>query len=162
MKTFNIAALFVASIALASACASQSGATGAKSDDEAVVGPPQVSWKNMTKKQKGKFMEKVVVPKMEPLFQAFKPDDYKTFDCKTCHGKGADDETFKMPNPDIEALPKSQEGWAKLKEHHPDWLKFVGEEVKPKMAALLGLPEFNPKDPQPGTVGCSACHTTEK
>jgi|CXWL01.1.fsa_nt_gi hypothetical protein len=40
--------------------------------------------------------------------------------------------------------------------------KFMKAQVMPQMAALLGLEEFNPKEPKTGTFGCSNCHTTAK
>ena len=38
-----------------------------------VVTPAEVPWKDMTKQQKGRYMAKVVVPKMKVTFQAFDP-----------------------------------------------------------------------------------------
>ena len=53
----------------------------------------------MTKEQRGKFMAKVVMPKMKELFVSFDPKTFAEVNCKTCHGEGAVDKTFKMPNP---------------------------------------------------------------
>jgi hypothetical protein len=128
----------------------------------AVVGPPAVAWKDMTKEQKGKFMKAVVVPKMKPAFQAFDADQFKKFDCRTCHGKDPKAKEFKMPNPDIYVLPGTPAGFGELMQKKPKWMKFMGEQVKPQMAALLGLPNFDPKKPEPGAFGCMACHTTKK
>ncbi len=43
------------------------------------------------------FMKKQVVPTMRPLFQAFDAKKYANFGCKTCHGKNAKENKFKMP-----------------------------------------------------------------
>ena len=44
----------------------------------------------------------------------------------------------------------------------PKMVKFMGEIVKPQMAALLGVPEFDPKKPEAGGFGCMSCHTMKK
>jgi hypothetical protein len=125
------------------------------------AGPPQ-PWKDMTPEQKGKYMKEVIVPKMKPAFQAFDADQFKKFGCDTCHGKEAKARKFKMPNPDIFQLPSTPAGFAELKEKKANWMKFMGGTVKPQMAALLGLPEFDPKKREAGGFGCGECHTTKK
>jgi hypothetical protein len=127
---------------------------------EAVVGPPAVAWKDMTKQQKGKFMKMVVTPKMKVAFQAFDGDEFKKFDCGTCHGKDAKAKEFKMPNPGMFVLPSTPEGFGELMKKKPKWMEFMGKTVKPQMAALLGIKEFDPKNPkEPDTFACHACHT---
>ena len=139
------------------------GHSASKGSAEApVVGPPQVAWKAMKKNQKAKYMEKVVVPHMEPLFQAFDGKKFATFNCETCHGGGAEDGTYELPNPDIFALPTTPEGFGKLMADKGEWMKFMGGQVKPEMAKLLGLEEFEPKAPKPDTFSCGACHTSAK
>ncbi len=44
----------------------------------------------------------------------------------------------------------------------PEMVKFMAEVVKPRMAALLGLPEFDPNKPEAGGFGCAGCHTIKK
>jgi hypothetical protein len=126
-----------------------------------VVGPPQVAWKEMTKEQKGKFMKSVVVPKMKPLFTSFDAEFFPKVDCATCHGKDAKARGFKMPNPELYVLPGTPAEFAEVAQKKPKWVKFMAETVKPQMAALLGLPEFDPKNAQPGTMGCHNCHTVK-
>jgi hypothetical protein len=132
-------------------------AAGAK-----VVGPPEVAWKDMTAEQKGKYMKEVVMPKMKPAFQAFDADEFKKFGCPTCHGDKAKQKKFKMPNADLPELPGDQAGFATLMEKKPKMMKFMGETVKPEMAKLLGLPEFDPKKPEAGGFSCGNCHTFKK
>jgi hypothetical protein len=127
-----------------------------------VVGPPTTAWKDMTKEQKGKFMKEVVVPKMKPAFQAFDGEEFKKFDCATCHGSKGKARGFKMPSPQIYALPDSKEGFEALMKKKPKWIEFMGMTVKPQMAALLGQPEFNPEKPEAGGFGCQNCHTSKK
>ena len=126
-----------------------------------VTGPPK-PWKEMTAAQRGKYMKDVVMPRMQVAFQDFDAEEFKKFGCDTCHGKQAKARKFKMPNPDIYALPATAAGFAPLMEKKPRMLKFMGEVVKPRMAALLGVPAFDPAKPEAGGFGCTGCHTTKK
>jgi len=135
------------------------GSGGGAEEEGPVVGPPQVAWKDMTEKQRGRFMGKVVMPTMKPLFQTFDPKGFKDFDCETCHGEGAKKHTFKMPNPDIFVLPGDEAGFAALAKEKGDWMKFMATQVKPQMAKLLDMPEFDPAHADKGGFGCFACHT---
>lgn len=128
----------------------------------AIVGPPQAAWKDMTKEQRGKYMGAVVLPRMRELFRSFDGEKYAAIGCGTCHGKDARARAFEMPNPEIMPLPATQEDWGKVMQEKPEMLKFMGEKVKPEMAKLLGVPEYNPQNPQPGAFGCSVCHTSKK
>lgn len=116
----------------------------------------------MTKEQRGKYMDAVVVPKMKELFVAADPKEYADFGCGTCHGKGADSGTFAMPNPDLPVLPGDAAGFAALAKQHPDVMAFMSTKVKPTMAELLGKEEMDPKAPKPDAVSCGTCHTTKK
>jgi hypothetical protein len=127
-----------------------------------LVGPPEVAWKDLTPEQKGKFMKEVVTPKMKVAFQAFDADEFKKFGCPTCHGDKAKQKKFKMPNAGLPELPGNQAGFAKLMEKKPKMMKFMGETVKPELAKLLGVPEFDPKKPEAGGFGCTGCHTMKK
>jgi len=132
-----------------------------------VVGPPEMAWKDMSKDQKMKFMKAVVNPKMKVTFQKFDPKTFEKFGCATCHGKNAKDKEFKMPNPDadIHPLPDNGEEFKALmakKPSWPKWAKFMGGEVEPQMAGLLGLKPFDPKKPDPAAFGCNRCHTLKK
>lgn len=159
---------FIACLVFAAACGGSTPKTDspapatATAAEEPVVGPPDVAWKDMSKEQRGKFMAKVVMPKMKELFTTFDPKTFAEVNCKTCHGEGAVDKTFKMPNPDIAALPTTSEAFEALAKEKPEVVKFMATQVKPQMAALLGIEEFDPASPKEGTFGCYACHTTEK
>jgi hypothetical protein len=155
--TLALAAPFLVVLASSSARAADAGAPAAK-----VVGPPEVAWKDMTPEQKGKFMKAVVTPKMKVAFQAFDADEFKKFGCPTCHGDKAKEKKFKMPNAGLPVLPGNQAGFAALMEKKPKMMKFMGETVKPELAKLLGLPEFDPKKPEAGGFGCTGCHTMKK
>jgi len=119
-----------------------------------------VHWEKMTKDQKIDYMKNTVLPKMKTAFAAFDANKYARVNCMTCHGDGAKDKSFKMPNPKIFQLPNDQAGFKKLGEKQPDYMKFMMGTVKPQMAALLNLPEHSEKNPK--GFGCLNCHTTKQ
>lgn len=153
----------VATVDTASAAPVASSATpvasSAPPEADKVVGPPDVKWADMDTKQRGKFMAAVVMPKMKELFAEFDPKAFGTFTCGTCHGKDAKERAFKMPNPALFVLPSAPAEFGKLMKDKPNWVKFMGEKVKPEMAKLLGMEQFDMKNPKPGTFGCAECHT---
>jgi hypothetical protein len=124
----------------------------------APVTPAQVAWADMTRPQRGQYMASVVMPKIKELFRSFDEKKFAEFNCRTCHGKDAKDRGFEMPNPNLFALPSTQEGWGELAKDKGQWMQFMSQQVKPQMAALLGVKEYDPKNPQPGTFGCNTCH----
>lgn len=147
--------------ATAEGSAAGSAAAPAPVADKPVAGGTK-TWKEMDKKERSAFMKKVVLPKAKELFASFDPKRKTT--CKTCHGKGADDKTFKMPNPDIKPLPASEEAFMTWIQKNPDegkWAKFMGETFSPAMAQLFGMQEFDPKT-KTGDFGCTVCHTLQK
>jgi hypothetical protein len=163
-KAFSVIAL---AIAASTSCAT--GGTGGTPASETtgsavtagpVVGPPTVAWASMTKDQKKEFMKAVVAPKMKELFLAFDSSRYSNFSCVTCHGDSANDGSFKMPNPKLPVLPNNPEGFKRLMSDKPMMMEFMGKQVKPTMAQLLGQPEFNPET-RTG-FGCMECHTMAK
>jgi hypothetical protein len=166
--------------ASALSCASQSQATAAPGTEHAaspaqapatgpaVQGPaadpggaPSVRWVDMTKQQRGQYMASVVMPQMKELFRSFDAKKFAEFNCKTCHGQDAKDRGFEMPNPGLRELPSTQEGWGALAKDEPEFMAFMSQKVKPQMAALLDIPEYDPKNPQPGAFGCNNCHTVK-
>src|SRR5215467_9791644 len=113
----------------------------------------------MTEQQRARFMAKVVMPTMKPLFQAFDAKTFHDFDCVTCHGDGAKNHSFKMPNPSIFVLPGEQAGFNVLFKQKPDWMQFMAKRVVPEMTRLLDRPEFDSAHPDPNALGCFTCHT---
>lgn len=121
------------------------------------------NWEKMTHDQKKDYMKNVVIHKMRPLFREFDPERFEKITCKTCHHPDkVEQDSFKMPNSEIEKLPATQEGWAKLaKGEDSSMVKFMSEVVKPKMAELLHLKPFDVKT-NTGEFGCNNCHMTEE
>ncbi len=118
-----------------------------------------IDWEKMNHDDREEYMRHVVMPKMRKVFADFDANKYGKINCKTCHGDGASDQSFKMPNPKLPKLPKTSEGFAELNKKHPEMMKFMMETVKPTMASLLNMPPFDPKTHK--GFGCSNCHTTE-
>jgi mono/diheme cytochrome c family protein len=122
-------------------------------------------WKDMSKEQKAIHMKTTVLPEMKKVFQAFDAKEFKVFNCASCHGKKAKAREFKMPSPELPTLPGTPEAFMEAVKKKPKLevvAKFMGEQVKPKMAALLGQPEFDMKKPEAGGFGCQNCHVIEK
>jgi hypothetical protein len=110
-----------------------------------------------SKDDKLAIMKTQVMPAMSKAFKAFDGKEFAKFNCRTCHGKGATDKTFEMPNPDLPVLD-----FAKLKagKDHPKTAKFMADVVVPEMAKLLELEPATDKNPD--GFGCLHCHTAKQ
>ncbi len=108
-----------------------------------------------------KYMKSTVLPEMKKLFVAVDKKHYGSMNCQTCHGEKAVEHKFKMPNPSLPKLPQPTDraGFMALQQKKPDVVKFMGTQVKPTMAALLGKKEWEPTNPE--GFGCYDCHTKE-
>jgi hypothetical protein len=105
------------------------------------------------------YMKKVVLPKMKETFTAFDPKDFEHVTCLTCHGAGAKDGSFKMPNPDLPKLSPA-DGFKKHMDKKPEITKFMMSKVLPTMAELLNTQPYDPKTHL--GFGCFGCHAIEK
>jgi len=114
-------------------------------------------WAAMDFGERKRHMKNVVLPRMKELFVAFDAARYSKMTCATCHGEGAADNSYRMPNPALPKLPTSPEGFKRLTTEKPAISQFMLTKVKPAMAKLLGLPEMTPEN-RTG-FGCMACHT---
>jgi hypothetical protein len=136
---------------------SASASTAASTTPSASASAAAPGWKDMTHEQKMAVMKSKVLPKMSDDFQGVDKKKYAEFGCKTCHGEGAKDGGFKMPNPKLPKLPTDPAGFKALAAKKPDIMKFMGEKVKPDMANLLGVEQFEPGKNESG-FGCYNCH----
>ena len=114
------------------------------------------SWDSMTKDQKKDVMKKVVLPKMKEDFSGFDAKKYADITCATCHGDGAKNGSYTMPNPKLPKLDPAG-GFKKHMDKKPEITKFMMQKVVPDMAAALNEPPLDPAT-QKG-FSCGACHT---
>jgi len=142
--------------ALTAACGGKSSSsTMAKSSESTTMTAlPDVPWGKLDHDQRIEFMKQKVLPAMKPIFQSHDPKDFAEFGCDTCHGEAANQGHFDMPNPKLPKLNFSD--LSKFKKEDLEWM---GKEVEPKMASVLGLPVYSKDNPK--GFGCPACHTIE-
>jgi hypothetical protein len=134
-------------------------ATPPASDATTTPPPAKAAWKDMNHGERAEFMAKVVMPKMQEEFAAFDAKRYAKITCATCHGSGAKDSSFKMPNGELPKL-HAEGGFKKHMDKTPEATKFMMAKVVPEMAKLLGEPTYDPKT-QRG-FGCMECHQMAK
>ena len=153
----------------AGSAAAGSAAAGSAATTQPTEPPLEVAkidgktYKDLDKKGRAELMKKFVLPKAKELFAAFDPT-FPEVTCKTCHGDGVADHTFKMPNPKIKQLPGTEKGFVIWVHQHPEeakWAGFMGEKLEPAMGQLLGMTVFNPKTGQ-GDLSCQTCHVLTK
>ena len=121
--------------------------------------PKGMVWKDMNGDQRHWYMTNVVMPKAKAVFAEFDPK-YNTMDCKTCHGPGADDGSFEMPNPKIRPLPNTPEAFMALMEKDAEvkrFTPFMAGKVEPMMGELLHMTVFDPQT-KTGEMSCQNCH----
>ncbi|HET6401579.1 MAG TPA: hypothetical protein VFH95_09290 [Candidatus Kapabacteria bacterium] len=128
--------------------------------DTVVTADSVIDWDKMSKAERKEYMKKVVLPKMKPIMHTFDTKKFADVKCGTCHGAGARNGQFKMPNPELAKLPNSRAGFEKLMKDKPQWMEFMAKTMKPSMANLLSLKPFDPKTGK--GFGCGNCHTTQE
>lgn len=96
------------------------------------------------------------MPAERDVFRSFEPVRYEYLTCETCHGQGARDGNYRMPNPDLPHLVGGKAGFQELKDKQPETLRFMQSVVVPATARLLGYPPFDMEK----HVGfsCYQCH----
>ena len=115
----------------------------------------------MNADQRFEFMKTSVLPAAKAKFQAFDAKKYAEFDCSTCHGDGAEDGSYEMPNPKIKALPATEEAyvaWIAKDADAKRYTDFMSNEIVPMMANLFDEKPFDPKT-NPKGLSCPICHT---
>jgi hypothetical protein len=128
---------------------------------EAIEAGKKIDWDKMDDKAKKAYMKKTVLPTMKKLFVAVDKKHYSNMSCATCHGKKAvESNKLKMPTAELPKLPTDRAGFMALAEKKPDVVKFMGMQVKPTMAALLGKAEWT--ETNPNGFGCYGCHMKDE
>ena len=162
MKNLLVVSLGLAGLLGATTLAAAAEAEPPKAPSpEAVAAGKKIDWAKMDENAKKQYMKKTVLPMMKKLFVAFDKKHYSNMSCQTCHGEKASEKKFKMPNAELPKLPAPTDraGFMALQQKKPEAAKFMGTQVKPTMAALLGKTEWSPTTPE--GFGCYACHTQE-
>lgn len=124
----------------------------------APAGPPGPGdWDKWSHDQKLAYMKSTVMGKEKDIFSTYDSAKYGSMNCKTCHGSGAADGSFKMPSADLPKLDPSPAAFKDLMKKHPKVFEFMAKQVEPQTAAMLGEQPFDPKTMQ--GFGCFNCHT---
>jgi hypothetical protein len=118
---------------------------------------PAFDFDKLSFDEQKEFMKKNVMPAMKKAFQEFDAEHYKVFNCKTCHGKDPEKVKFKMPSPD---LPKLDFKALEAGKQKPKIAEWMGKTIKPDMAKILQMPEYNESNPK--GFGCLHCHEQKK
>jgi cytochrome c553 len=120
---------------------------------------PDVAFDQLDQDQRAEFMKQHVITPMKAAFQQHDATKFAKFTCETCHGKGAAEGHFDMPNPELPKLVVKElmSGTSKYKKADVEWM---GKEIKPAMAKILKLPEWTPETPK--GFGCNGCHVMEE
>ncbi|MGO9832708.1 MAG: hypothetical protein ACLP1X_00690 [Polyangiaceae bacterium] len=130
----------------------------------AASGPPAApkdgEWDMWSHDQKMAYMKAAVMPKMGGLFHDFDGKRYAETKCSLCHGSGAKDGSFKMPNPELPKLDVTPAGMKAMHEKKAAVVEFMAKQVVPNMAQLLGEPPFDMQTHK--GFGCMGCHTMKK
>ena len=123
------------------------------------VGPNSMGWPEWSHEKKLAYMKETVMPAAKRIFSGFEPVRFGFMTCETCHGQGARDGTYKMPNPDLPHIVGGKGGFVELATKQPETLRFMQSVVGPEIGKLLGYEEFN----MAKHVGfsCYQCHVRE-
>ncbi len=113
-----------------------------------------VAWPDKSPEQRGAYMGLVVLPTMTELWQQ-SPNPDQDVTCATCHGPGATEGDFTMPNAALTPLDPTNEFEAH--QDSADFLQFMMTQVTPEMTALLDAEPFDFETNE--GFSCFSCHT---
>src|SRR5689334_3601659 len=74
------------------------------------VGENTMGWPTWSHDKKLAYMKQTVMPAEKEIFGRFEPVRFAYLTCETCHGQGARDGNYKMPNPDLPHLVGGKQG----------------------------------------------------
>jgi hypothetical protein len=148
------------SAASAASAAPSASAAPAASAGGPPAAPKDGEWDTWSHDQKLAYMKSAVMPQMSGLFHDFDAKRYAENKCTLCHGSGAKDGSFKMPNPELPKLDLSPAGMKAMHAKKAAAVEFMAKQVVPNMAQLLGEPPFDMQTHK--GFGCTGCHTMKK
>jgi len=114
-------------------------------------------WTTWSHDKKKDYMKATVVLAEKGLWAEYDPVRFANFTCKNCHGSGAADGAYRMPNPDLPKWPGGADAFRELKERNPKALFFMQQVVVPVTARLIGVKEFDFASHT--GFSCFQCHT---
>jgi hypothetical protein len=133
-------------------------APAASSTPIAPPGPGE--WTTWTHEQKLAYMRTTFIDEERKIFASWEPVRFRNLECRTCHGIGAVNGTFAMPNKDLAHLIPGKEGYQELLTHEPELFTFMQKKLVPETARLLGLPAFD-MEKHTG-FSCYQCHVRQE
>jgi hypothetical protein len=126
----------------APACAAHS--TGRAPAAVAAAGAHRDAWSPLTWEERHTEMTFLVLPNMARLFQEHDRKAAPDLTCRSCHGDDAERVAYAMPHGLSVLDPRH------MPEAADDRVRFMTDEVTPKMADLLGIDRAD--------FSCFACH----
>lgn len=120
------------------------------------IGAPKIPWAKKTRPQRQDYMGIYVLPRMEKMFMAWRPDDYAKFRCQTCHGEKFDKPPVDFHMPRVAFPLKADDPIGGAMKYDEEATRFMVEKVLPTMAELFGE---KPYDAETGQgFSCFRCH----
>ena len=121
------------------------------------IGPEgkQLTWDEMSVKQRKTHMKQVVMPRAAAVFQSWRPGRYDQVDCTLCHGPSALNGIFKMPTDHLPRLSGDLLLGPEF-EKYPETTRLKLDRLVPEVAAALGVKSFSVVT-RTG-FGCYSCH----
>ena len=116
-----------------------------------------VEWASLDFEAKADVMRQRVMPEMGTVFRNFDGEEFAQFTCATCHESNFQEVNFAMPN-GLDPLNPAEVGTL-AQSSDPRvarYAQFMGADVVPAMAGILGMTPYNPETQQ--GFGCFNCH----
>lgn len=152
--------LSLAAFAIVSGCAAAPAPSPAPPAGQAPVAPPGPGdWQRWSHDQKLAYMSTTFMDEERKIFASWEPVRFRTLECRTCHGPGVGDGTFRLPNVDLPQVAPGAEGFQELAAHEPEVLSFMQKRLVPETARLLGVPAFDFEKHQ--GFSCYQCHVRQ-